>query len=548
MFKIFFSDFFEVSPESIYQHGAFNISLINDLPLFIDPFLIFNSGDSEIQELHSEIIKYVKFLRDKSLVTEDIDLGSLEAWFLFQEVKQTWFGFSVVGNKGSGLGRDFASKLHTNLRNLFYDFGQETITLSSHVEGLCLVENGVGKDSISDFTTTLIKGYLAEYTQDFAKKHIDERFKETVSVSKARFNYNTETWEPRLFELPIFREEYVLLTPRRILTRGQLWINKHDMIESCLGLREIPLAYSNERLRAQVNNYFKKELPWKPQGTKLTKAERREATKKTFQKFPELKDYYIRRKEKMGSQAQELSELKVSFSEELFVKQVEKFIQQFLISSDFYLGDNDSFLDTRARLLILKDAIEKNSGQWVFHFENTPLSQESDLKVIFKIIWLAEPLNSESFNKNEFLPEVKLAKNTFLKKRLEKISDNVGNDYLSSLLEIMNKGFNTEELKTFCFNLNVEYENLEGEVKSSKIRELITYFSRRNNLSFLIGEGKKIRPNISWDKLIEINNLLTAIVFFSKNEQKRANKLIRDFDLEQNPNIILIDGRLSNDS
>ncbi|MBB7505327.1 hypothetical protein HEM55_023090, partial [Escherichia coli] len=41
--RIYFSDFFNVSPEKIKEYGAFNISLINDLPLFIDPFLLFNN-------------------------------------------------------------------------------------------------------------------------------------------------------------------------------------------------------------------------------------------------------------------------------------------------------------------------------------------------------------------------------------------------------------------------------------------------------------------------------------------------------------------------
>jgi len=33
--KIYFTDFFGVSPEVMESYGAFNISLINDLPLFI---------------------------------------------------------------------------------------------------------------------------------------------------------------------------------------------------------------------------------------------------------------------------------------------------------------------------------------------------------------------------------------------------------------------------------------------------------------------------------------------------------------------------------
>lgn len=42
--KVYFSDFFNVNPDDIEKYGAFNISLINDFPLFIDPFLLFNSN------------------------------------------------------------------------------------------------------------------------------------------------------------------------------------------------------------------------------------------------------------------------------------------------------------------------------------------------------------------------------------------------------------------------------------------------------------------------------------------------------------------------
>ena len=55
MTEIYFSDVFEVPPESLEES---NISLITDLPLFIDPFLLFNSEDDKYKELHDSIIEY----------------------------------------------------------------------------------------------------------------------------------------------------------------------------------------------------------------------------------------------------------------------------------------------------------------------------------------------------------------------------------------------------------------------------------------------------------------------------------------------------------
>jgi len=99
--KVYFSDVFGVDPDIIEKYGAFNISLINDLPLFIDPFLLFNSTKPEYQKLHQEMLKYVEFLRDMSL-TKGINPGLLKDWFQFPEVRQNWLGYSEIGNYGSG--------------------------------------------------------------------------------------------------------------------------------------------------------------------------------------------------------------------------------------------------------------------------------------------------------------------------------------------------------------------------------------------------------------------------------------------------------------
>ena len=69
---IYFTDFFGVDESTLDQYGAFNISLINDLPLFIDPFLLFGNSENEKYKYeHSKIIKYLTFLKKKS------DLGNI---------------------------------------------------------------------------------------------------------------------------------------------------------------------------------------------------------------------------------------------------------------------------------------------------------------------------------------------------------------------------------------------------------------------------------------------------------------------------------------
>src|SRR4051794_36059402 len=53
--NIFFSEFFDVLPALVEGYGAVVVSLIGDLPLFIDPFLLFNSDNPIYQQLQTTL-------------------------------------------------------------------------------------------------------------------------------------------------------------------------------------------------------------------------------------------------------------------------------------------------------------------------------------------------------------------------------------------------------------------------------------------------------------------------------------------------------------
>src|SRR5437899_249691 len=97
--KVYFSDWFDIEPDLLAQYGAFNVSLINDLPLFIDPFLLYTSEKKDYRLLHDQMIVYLRFLRDQA-VQGSVDEGLLRSWYMFPEVKQLWLGFSLKGNCG----------------------------------------------------------------------------------------------------------------------------------------------------------------------------------------------------------------------------------------------------------------------------------------------------------------------------------------------------------------------------------------------------------------------------------------------------------------
>ena len=72
-------------------------------------------------------------------------------------------------------------------------------------------------------------------------------------------------------------------------------------------------------------------------------------------------------------------------------------------------------------------------------------------------------------------------------------------EHKSSLHKILITGYNQEELKTLCFRLGVEHDDLPGEGRIAKARELITYLDRRSKIHELIEIAKLQRPDASWD-------------------------------------------------
>ena len=66
----------------------------------------------------------------------------------------------------------------------------------------------------------------------------------------------------------------------------------------------------------------------------------------------------------------------------------------------------------------------------------------------------------------------------------------------SELRAVLEERFSSEEIKTLCFDLQIDYEILEGEGKSAKARELIRYLDRRDELDLLVNAIRKERGPI----------------------------------------------------
>jgi len=478
--KVYFTDFFNISSKTLEEYGAFNISLINDLPLFIDPFLLFGSKKPEYQELHKTILSYLTFLKSKS--EKGINqIAQVKSWYLFPEVRQNWFGYSKVGNGGSGLGQKFGISMSSSMHIVFDDLGKEQITQSSHLEKAGLFEIGVGKDNISDFTTNLTKDFLLAYTETFAKEYIAPELLREVMVDKVYFDYELERWMPKEFTLPYLFNDFVIITPRDILTKDENWINSNDLRGD---FTRICNSIPNEQLRHEIENYFRLRLPKPPKNKKNTQRELSIATQETIRQFPQIIKWYIKQKEENKEGAKNISKLRVTEVETVFVNQISELIETLIEKSNFYeISPESSFEEALKRVNYLKDVIENNDGYRLFYVNHHPIKREEDLQIIYRLTWYAS-------------------------------------DY----------------------DVNREPNNGRGPVdyavsKGSKDKTLI---------EFKLASNSKLKQNLEkqveiYEKANNTQNSIKVILFFDGSEFRKVTKILKELKLENKPNIILID-------
>jgi len=394
---------------------------------------------------------------------------------------QNWFGYSKVGNNGSGLGEKFGRSMSSSMHIVFDDLGKERITQSSHLEKAGLFEIGVGKDNISDFTTNLIKEYLLSYTESFALENIAPKLLKKVKVDKVYFDYDLERWMPKEYTLPFIFKDFVVLTPRDILTKDDNWINSHDLRGD---FRSICNSIPNDQLKHEIFNYFQKKLPKPPKNKNNTQKEITLAIQETIRQFPEIIKWYIKRKEENKEGAKNISKLRVDEVETLFVHQISILVETLLAETEFYeISPESSFEQALKRVDYLKEVIENNDGYRLFYIDKQPIKREDDLQIIYRLTWYAsdfdvnrEPNNGRGpvdysvskGSKNKTLIEFKLASNSKLKQNLAK------------QVEVYEKANNTE-------------------------------------------------------------NSIKVILYFDNNEFKKVTKILKDLKIDSKPNIVLID-------
>ena len=69
---------------------------------------------------------------------------------------------------------------------------------------------------------------------------------------------------------------------------------------------------------------------------------------------------------------------------------------------------------------------------------------------------------------------------------------------LSALRRLLLESFNQGELRDACFELGFDYDDLPGDGREDKVRELILCLQRRGRLEELVEYGRAQRPHAQW--------------------------------------------------
>ena len=119
----------------------------------------------------------------------------------------------------------------------------------------------------------------------------------------------------------------------------------------------------------------------------------------------------------------------------LFNKQLQELVTILHGNTEFYSHDGDSYEAAYNRVMFLKKVIEDMDGYRIFYIDGKPLKRESDLQIMYRLVWYASDfdINREVNNgrgpvdfkiskgsKNVSLVEFKLASNSKLKNNLAK--------------------------------------------------------------------------------------------------------------------------------
>lgn len=133
-----------------------------DIPFYIDPFLLWKSPSQQDNSLHLNLVNSFNFLGHQYLKG---DTGCIDTLINCSECNEIGLGTSK-----SKTGKRIGQKTANEILGLYKDIPQISKSGFLHFEEIQLFIDNIAEDRISDFTANFIKSFLIDYTIDQCEK------------------------------------------------------------------------------------------------------------------------------------------------------------------------------------------------------------------------------------------------------------------------------------------------------------------------------------------------------------------------------------------
>lgn len=251
------NDFYNLSLTQ--QEVDFAIPFLEeDIPLYVDPFLLWKSPSQQDNGLHVLLIDTFNRLGNLYLEDKNKAINILKK---VSECNEVGLGESKT-KQGLSISNEFADKILST----FKDIPQINQHGFFHLEEVQLLIEGFSKDRISDISCNFIKSFLTDYTIQQTETYNIPKVKTKISL----LDYKKAEFIEESLELPINPNSKtpILLVPKRWL-RFVPWINfdnyykdyisTTDKLLSGKPIDRIKILEFNRKNYDQVQSYIKRK-------------------------------------------------------------------------------------------------------------------------------------------------------------------------------------------------------------------------------------------------------------------------------------------------
>lgn len=218
--------------------------LDEDIPLYIDPFLMWKSPSQMDNGLHDGIL--TSFNNLGRMYLDGKNEEAISSLVFLSECDEVGLGLSKTRR-----GRPISNDVAKEILELFKEIPQIHQYGLKHLELIQLLVDQISKDRISDIASSLIKSFLIDYTIDQCLKYgIPLQLSELY-----RYDYKRGKVVKEELKLPMNEESQqpLLFVPKRWL-RFTPWLNYDDYYKNYI-IKDIEKEYDGSKNRIEILKY-----------------------------------------------------------------------------------------------------------------------------------------------------------------------------------------------------------------------------------------------------------------------------------------------------